>query len=158
MEMETTQIKGVDSTIRDTKAHLDRRRDARHQGKDHDPRSCSTRRRTSPSTLNGDESQHERHLALGGQGSTPTRCSTPTSAATTSAPATRSATPSSWTTASSARVPEITANSVDASLIHEAAIGKIAGEQLIKLHDPRPDREGGRGADHQRLPEVRCAA
>ena len=30
-------------------------------------------------------------------------------------------------------VPEITANNVDASLIHEAAIGKIAGEQLIKL-------------------------
>ena len=29
--------------------------------------------------------------------------------------------------------PEITANSVDASLIHEAAIGKIAGEQLNKL-------------------------
>ena len=30
-------------------------------------------------------------------------------------------------------VPEITANHVDASLIHEAAIGKIAGEQIIKL-------------------------
>ena len=30
-------------------------------------------------------------------------------------------------------VPEITANSIDAALIHEAAIGKIAGEQLIKL-------------------------
>lgn len=30
-------------------------------------------------------------------------------------------------------VPEITANSLDAALIHEAAIGKIAGEQLIKL-------------------------
>lgn len=30
-------------------------------------------------------------------------------------------------------VPEITANHIDASLIHEAAIGKIAGEQLIKL-------------------------
>lgn len=29
--------------------------------------------------------------------------------------------------------PEITANNVDANLIHEAAIGKIAGEQLIKL-------------------------
>ena len=29
--------------------------------------------------------------------------------------------------------PEITANHVDANLIHEAAIGKIAGEQLIKL-------------------------
>ena len=30
-------------------------------------------------------------------------------------------------------VPEITANSTEASLIHEAAIGKIAGEQIIKL-------------------------
>lgn len=30
-------------------------------------------------------------------------------------------------------VPEITANHVDASLIHEAAIGKIAGEQITKL-------------------------
>ena len=30
-------------------------------------------------------------------------------------------------------VPELTAKSVEASLIHEAAIGKIAGEQLIKL-------------------------
>lgn len=29
--------------------------------------------------------------------------------------------------------PELTANHIDASLIHEAAIGKIAGEQLIKL-------------------------
>ena len=29
--------------------------------------------------------------------------------------------------------PALTANSVDSSLIHEAAIGKIAGEQLIKL-------------------------
>lgn len=29
--------------------------------------------------------------------------------------------------------PEITANNVEASLIHEAAIGKIAGDQIIKL-------------------------
>ena len=29
--------------------------------------------------------------------------------------------------------PEITANDVDANLIHEAAIGKIAGDQIIKL-------------------------
>ncbi|MCQ2385236.1 MAG: SufD family Fe-S cluster assembly protein [Clostridia bacterium] len=35
--------------------------------------------------------------------------------------------------ASVSAVPELSANSVDASLIHEAAIGKIAGEQLIKL-------------------------
>ncbi len=30
-------------------------------------------------------------------------------------------------------IPQISANNIDASLIHEAAIGKIAGEQLIKL-------------------------
>lgn len=30
-------------------------------------------------------------------------------------------------------IPEISANHIDASLIHEAAIGKIAGEQLTKL-------------------------
>jgi len=30
-------------------------------------------------------------------------------------------------------IPEITANHLDAELIHEAAIGKIAGEQLVKL-------------------------
>ncbi len=35
--------------------------------------------------------------------------------------------------ASVAAIPQITANHVEASLIHEAAIGKIAGEQLIKL-------------------------
>ena len=30
-------------------------------------------------------------------------------------------------------VPELEANSLEAALIHEAAIGKIAGEQIIKL-------------------------
>ena len=30
-------------------------------------------------------------------------------------------------------IPQISANHIDASLIHEAAIGKIAGEQLMKL-------------------------
>ena len=32
-----------------------------------------------------------------------------------------------------AAIPEINANHVEATLIHEAAIGKIAGEQLTKL-------------------------
>ncbi|MBQ7970829.1 MAG: SufD family Fe-S cluster assembly protein [Clostridia bacterium] len=32
-----------------------------------------------------------------------------------------------------AAIPEVIANHIDAELIHEAAIGKIAGEQLIKL-------------------------
>lgn len=35
--------------------------------------------------------------------------------------------------ASVSAIPKITANDPDASLIHEAAIGKIAGEQIIKL-------------------------
>ena len=35
--------------------------------------------------------------------------------------------------ASVSAVPKINANNVDAALIHEAAIGKIAGEQLVKL-------------------------
>lgn len=35
--------------------------------------------------------------------------------------------------ASVSAIPEVVANHVDASLIHEAAIGKIAGDQLIKL-------------------------
>ena len=30
-------------------------------------------------------------------------------------------------------IPEISCNHVDASLIHEAAIGKIAGDQILKL-------------------------
>ena len=30
-------------------------------------------------------------------------------------------------------IPEISANHVDAQLIHEAAIGRIAGDQIIKL-------------------------
>ncbi len=35
--------------------------------------------------------------------------------------------------ASVSAIPELTANHIDAALIHEAAIGKIAGDQLIKL-------------------------
>ena len=35
--------------------------------------------------------------------------------------------------ASVSAIPELTANHIDANLIHEAAIGKIAGEQLMKL-------------------------
>ena len=30
-------------------------------------------------------------------------------------------------------IPEVTANHLDASLVHEAAIGRIAGDQLLKL-------------------------
>lgn len=33
-------------------------------------------------------------------------------------------------------MPEIAANSVDVQLIHEAATGRIAGDQLMKLQTP----------------------
>ena len=36
-------------------------------------------------------------------------------------------------TATVLAVPELEANNIDAALIHEAAIGKIAGDQIIKL-------------------------
>lgn len=39
----------------------------------------------------------------------------------------------SWINAKVRAIPELEANDLDAELIHEAAIGKIAGEQLIKL-------------------------
>ena len=35
--------------------------------------------------------------------------------------------------AKTSAIPEITADDLDAELIHEAAIGKIAGEQITKL-------------------------
>ena len=38
-------------------------------------------------------------------------------------------------------IPEITANHVDAQIIHEAAIGKINSDQLIKLQTLGLDEE-----------------
>ena len=51
-------------------------------------------------------------------------------------------------------VPGLEANDVDAALVHEAAIGKIAGRAAHQADDPGPDRAGGRGADHQRVFEI----
>ena len=65
-------------------------------------------------------------------------------------------------------VPQLEANCTDSALIHEAAIGKIAGDQLIKgghrqdrrrpadqAHDPGSYRERGGRADRQRIPEIK---
>ena len=48
-------------------------------------------------------------------------------------------------------VPELTANDIDAALIHEAAIGKIAGEQLIKLMTLGLTEEEAEARDRQRI-------
>ena len=47
--------------------------------------------------------------------------------------------------------PELFAGDIDASLIHEAAIGKIAGEQIVKLPHAGSDRGRGREKDSGRI-------
>ena len=64
---------------------------------------------------------------------TPTRRTGARSRGTRPARGTRSATPSSRENGRVDAAPELSANHGDAALIHEAAIGKIAGEQILKL-------------------------
>lgn len=131
MEMETAQIKGVDSTDRTTRAEL---------GKDatlviheklmtHGSQWAKT---TFEVALNGENSgTHVVSRAVAKDSSKQiyiskihgnNRCSGHTECDAII-----------MDDANISAVPEISASHVDASLIHEAAIGKIAGEQLIKL-------------------------
>ena len=131
MEMETAQIKGVDSTIRKTSAKLDegativvKEKIMTHgvqyaetefevdlDGKD------SGAHVVSRSVATGDSKQKFISRINGNNAcSGHTECDAII-----------------MDGASVIAIPEIKANHVDASLIHEAAIGKIAGEQLIKL-------------------------
>ena len=102
MEMETTQIKGIDSTYRDTQAHLADgatliiKEKIMTHGHQHAETNFSV-------DLDGyDSSTNVISRSVAKDHSS--QMLTPTSAATTSAPVTRSATPSSWTAAPSARV------------------------------------------------------
>ena len=52
-------------------------------------------------------------------------------------------------------IPAITANHVDASLIHEAAIGKIAGDQILKLETLGLTAEEAEERILQGLPEIK---
>ena len=153
LEMETTQIRGVDSTVRTTKATPGPPGHPHHQGEGDDPRQaagqvrlyCGPERRGLP---------HQRDLPLCGPGPVPPRCSWPGSTAMPGATANSSVTPSSWIEGVVAAIPEVTANCVDASLVHEAAIGKIARGAAHQADDPGPHGEGGRGADRQGIFEV----
>lgn len=131
MEMETTQIKGVDSTIRDTTADLDdgatlviKEKIMTHgtqtaetnfvvelNGKD------SSANVISRSVAKGDSKQvYNSKICGNNQCYGHTECDA--------------------ILMDNGRVnaiPSLEANNIDASLIHEAAIGKIAGDQLIKL-------------------------
>lgn len=131
MEMETVQIKGVDSTIRSTNAVLS-----------DGSKIIVTEKLMTHGTQTAESGFH---IDLNGKGSSANIISRSV-ARDSSSQLFRSEINGNNQCAGhsecdgiimdSARIsaiPEITANHLDAELIHEAAIGKIAGEQLTKL-------------------------
>ena len=131
MEMETAQIKGVDSTRRDTSATLADGATliVREKIMTHGEQFAETNFTVD---LNGEDcgthvisrsvaKDHSRQTFLSKINGN-NRCSGHTECDAII-----------MDDASVTALPQIEANHVDASLIHEAAIGKIAGEQLIKL-------------------------
>lgn len=131
LEMETTQIKGIDSTDRETKAILseDSSLIVREKLMTHGNQYART---SFEVELNGENSKtHVVSRAVAKDNSHQVflsnihgnnKCNGRTECDAII-----------MDNASISAIPEIAANHIDASLIHEAAIGKIAGEQLIKL-------------------------
>ena len=131
MEMETTQIKGIDSTIRVTSAKLaagatlEIRENIMTHGKQYAKTDFSVDLNGKDSSANVisrsvamDMSKQEFFSVI--NGNSECRGHSECDAII-------------MDEASVSASPQLTANNIDASLIHEAAIGKIAGEQLIKL-------------------------
>ncbi len=132
MEMETTQIKGIDSTVRDTKAVL-AGEGAKLVVKDkimtHQEQRADA---IFTVDLNGTGSSCEltsRAVAKDKSYQTFKACITGNAPCASHTECDAIIMDEAKISAS----PEIVANDLDAALIHEAAIGKIAGEQLIKL-------------------------
>ncbi len=131
MEMEMVQIKGVDSTIRTTLAKLDKKaRLVVHERlMTHGVQSAESNYTIE---LNGDGSSADvvsRSVAR--EKSRQHYCSRLVGNAACSGHTECDAI--IMDTATVLAVPELEANNIDAALIHEAAIGKIAGDQIIKL-------------------------
>ncbi|MBQ8416839.1 MAG: SufD family Fe-S cluster assembly protein [Clostridia bacterium] len=131
MEMETAQIKGVDSTKRDTKAVLEdgatlivKEKIMTHGTQfaetnftvDLNGEDCGTHVISRSVAKDQSRQSFLSHVNGNNKCSGHTECDAII-----------------MDEASVTALPQIEANHVDASLIHEAAIGKIAGEQLIKL-------------------------
>ncbi|HOO80712.1 MAG TPA: SufD family Fe-S cluster assembly protein [Lachnospiraceae bacterium] len=131
MEMETVQIKGVDSTERCTKAKLDESATLIIHEKimTHGKQTAKTDfevdlngENASTNVISRSVAKEESHQIFLSKINGNNLCNGHTECDAII-----------MDHASVKAIPEITANHVDASLIHEAAIGKIAGEQLIKL-------------------------
>ena len=131
MEMETAQIKGVDSTRRDTTATLEDgatlivREKIMTHGKqfaetnftvDLNGENCATHVISRSVAKDNSRQSFLSHVNGNNKCSGHTECDAII-----------------MDDACVTALPQIEANHVDAALIHEAAIGKIAGEQLIKL-------------------------
>lgn len=131
MEMETTQIKGIDSTVRDTRATLNSGANlvVREKIMTHGKQIAET---NFDVQLNGEDSsahlvsrsvaKETSHQIFRSKVNGNARCMSHTECDAII-----------MDNASVSAIPEVTANHLDAQLIHEAAIGKIAGEQLMKL-------------------------
>ena len=131
MEMETVQIKGVDSTDRITKARLADRASVKvieklvTHGKQYARTYFEVEMDGEDSSANvisravaRDESYQIFLAKMNGNN----KCAGPSESDAII-----------MDNAKISAIPEITANNLDAQLIHEAAIGKIAGEQIVKL-------------------------
>lgn len=131
MEMETVQIKGVDSTIRETKAKLEENTNLSIQEKimTHGKQYAKTEFYVE---LNGENSStHVTSRSVATQKSKQEFISK--ILGNTKCYAHVECDAIIKDKGKVVAIPEIDANNVDANLIHEAAIGKIAGEQLMKL-------------------------
>lgn len=131
MEMEMVQIKGVDSTIRTTLANLaaDAKLVVRERLMTHGDQHAESVYKVS---LNGDGSSADvvsRSVARDTSYQKFDACILGNAACSGHTECDSIIMDSGRILA----VPSLEANSVDAALVHEAAIGKIAGEQLVKL-------------------------
>lgn len=131
LEMESVQIKGVDSTIRTTKGILEGNSSfvVTEKIMTHGTQYAKTEFEVELNGENASTKVTSRSVAI--EESKQEFCSKVTGNAKCFGHVECDAIIKD--TARVVAIPEIVANNVDANLIHEAAIGKIAGEQLTKL-------------------------
>ncbi len=131
MEMEMVQIKGVDSTVRTTKADLaaGAKLVVRERLMTHGVQMADSSYIIELNGANSSADVVSRSVAR--ENSTQRYCSRIVGNAACSGHTECDAI--IMDNARVLAVPELEANNIDAALIHEAAIGKIAGDQLIKL-------------------------